>query len=109
MLNADVALIDGVARNARNPRTFEVPDYDEIGRVHRGDSVKIGLEAPGVAGERFWVTVTDIQDRSFKGVVDNDLLHPYRWGVNYGDEIEFEDRHVLSILAAEQLQATAAA
>lgn len=93
-------LIDGVQRNAENPRAFQIPTTEQVLQVGRGNFVKVGAEFPNhgrVNAERFWVRVTAIVGGRFKGKVNNDLVYTPLHGLSFNDEIEFESKHILDI------------
>lgn len=92
-------LIDGVARNADFPDTFEVPDTTGI---KLGNYVKVGAEFEPIqgsplSGERFWVRVTGIDGDRLCGVIVNDLVASEGHGLRADTIISFERRHVLGI------------
>lgn len=83
---------DAQLMRIENPDTFDAPCKEGLDAIKEGDSVKVCNE-----GERFWVTVTKIEDQKITGTVDNDLVRSEMHGLNYGDEISFEKRHIYSI------------
>ena len=100
---AGVSLIDGEARQAAHPATFEVPCRRRKQAVGAGWFVKIGAEFPTPeagehAGERFWVEVTSRAGDRFRGRVNNVLIHRDFLGLDNADDLEFEARHILNIL-----------
>jgi hypothetical protein len=119
-------LIDGEERNRLNPTRFLIPSPTEIAALQVGDHVKIGVrfapdhgwtsaDAPsqrqdwaeivGAEGaahtreEKFWVKITASEGTGFRGLVANDLVYTHRHGLKIDDELAFERRHVLSVLA----------
>ncbi len=93
-------LIDGVARAAAHPTTFEVPSPRLIASMGEGDYFKIGLTTPEGMGERFWVKVseveTDGEGARYTGTIDNDLtLFDDR---PCGSMISFRARHILGFI-----------
>jgi hypothetical protein len=91
-------LIDGVSRNAENPDTFEIPDTDEKAEVTIGDFVKLGFEYvdEDFGGERMWVKI--VHTSPLRGTLAN---HPLGDELEYGDEIEFEARHIIGVMGDE--------
>lgn len=91
-------LMDGVERNAECPDTFHIPNQITRENVALRSFAKIGLTDPdGVNGERFWVRVVQVTDTGYVGEVDNDLTRfP---DLMLGEEVPFEAKHVLGVLA----------
>lgn len=48
-------------------------------------------------GEDFWVQVTERSDSYFRGVVDNPLVEARLHGLKQGDEIIFNEDHILAV------------
>lgn len=91
--------IDGIARNAEHPDTFEIPSVEDKAALNVGDFIKIGGEIPSGRGERFWAIVKEINDEKIKAVVDNDLVLLDEF-IDCGDVVEVETKHILAILNA---------
>ncbi|MBO9428114.1 hypothetical protein [Sulfitobacter sp. R18_1] len=95
-------LIDGQARAALHPETFEIPSLREISEIKAGDHVKIGLLHDDDSGERFWVKISRTpgtgDDTVFEAVIDQDLAS----FPEYPDQssIRFRCRHILGIMPA---------
>jgi len=97
-------LTDGIKRNIKHTNTFQIPTTSERKRIKKGSFVKLGFErknpAPNeTSGERMWVQITEIKDdrKKFIGTLDNDpVVLPDV--LKCGDEIEFEDKHIIGIL-----------
>lgn len=71
------------------------PDLEVFARyqtVHTGMSVKVQT-----GGESFWVDVTSVDRGGCVGRVDNNLINQDLHGLDYGDVIRFEARHVKDI------------
>ena len=66
--------------------------------MEEGDLVKLIFESPdpeNVSSERMWVLVQRRKNNEFYGVLDN---QPYGIeGLNLGDEIRFNDFHIVSV------------
>ena len=91
-------LDDCVELNRKYPETFEIPTEEEKLNIESGDFVKLVFINPDKkAGdgmpeaERMWVRVTV----DGVGVLDND---PVVVNLKCGDIIEFEDKHIASIM-----------
>jgi hypothetical protein len=91
----DSYLIDGEARAMEHPNTFHIPTEEQKLAVKVGQNVKIGIRMANRRAERFWVEVTEVNYPAFVGAVRNDLTDTAVHGISYGDEIEFEARHIL--------------
>ena len=95
-------LVDCQERHRRYPDTFWVPTLAECSEVEVDMDVKVCAEDDSDAfGERFWVTVREklVADNgsiSFLGAIFSDYLQPH-WGVDVGDIIQFEPRHICNI------------
>jgi len=77
------------------PATFDVPTAAELSAIKPGDSVKVCA-----ADERFWVTVTAVNDSEIQGTVDNALVFTDDHGLGYGDAIAFRREHIYDVMAA---------
>lgn len=86
-----ITFVDAQEMGRKHPDTFEVPTNEELDAIKKGDSVKICDEE---AGERFWVTVDEIDGNKITGFVNNQLVSS---DLHYGDLISFETRHIYSI------------
>ena len=82
-------LVDAQEMHKKNPDTFEVPSYVTIARISPGSLVQIASY-----GERFWVEVTRVNQPSYRGRVDNDLLKTDEHGFDFNDSVNFEARHI---------------
>ena len=100
---SNVTFRDGIEANRQYPDTFEIPDRETLNTLTPGDVVKVCAENEQDQGERFWIILTHIggiEDNStLKGKVANYLVFADEFGFNFGDEIEFERRHILSIFS----------
>ena len=74
-----------------HPDTFESPTTEELNQIEEGTYVKVCNEH-----ERFWMEVNNVDDNKITATVSNNLLGDY--GYDFGDVVEFEKRHVYSIL-----------
>lgn len=105
-------LADAVARHALTPETFPIPSSRQIGFLQVNDLVKLVFESreetTGLVGERMWVTITDITENGFVGILSND---PIVWEgyLHNGQMIHFSTHHIIDILtearASEPYQA----
>ena len=92
--------IDGIERNRANPLTFEIPTPGAKAKLQPGQYVKIGVMTPnGGPTERFWVQVFEIEGKTIKGRVNNDLVYINHHGIDDGDPISFEYRNILDIVS----------
>lgn len=64
---------------------------------------RVGEEAARhTDGERFWVEIVSVERlesgaRAFRGRVDNNLAYKAHHGLDYGQEMAFEGRHILNL------------
>jgi hypothetical protein len=107
-------LLDGFARN-RDSRGFRLPSLNDITRLKIGSVVKMGFELePGLSfdwddsdtivkgeqgawSERFWVTITAIDNGKYTAEINNPLIHAEVWGVDLDDLIHFEIQNIIAI------------
>lgn len=96
-------LLDGEAQNRAHPDTFEIPSEAERTTLISGDWVKLSFQStlevpvPFNGGERMWVKVTEVVDQGkYVGSLDNDPV--IIQGLNCGDRVEFEAKHVISLM-----------
>jgi hypothetical protein len=88
-----VEWLDAQEQRRKYPATFWSPSRSELAAICPGQYVKVCA-----CDERFWVKVTAVVDGRLRGCVTSNLLRaPWRWG----DEVEFETRHVFQIQAAD--------
>jgi len=115
-------LIDGYALQAAYPETWTMPNLGRVTALQPGDIIKIGVmfdptpmigEDPEIRrvwtqkigksavdyvnGERFWLQVTSIYARWIGGYVTNELLYTAHHGLQYGDSLQVERRHILDV------------
>lgn len=89
-------ILDPQDRFMKNPDTFELPLTDDIGE---GDIVKLIFNDGAHPAERMWVIVKSRNGDKFTGVLDNE---PYELeGINCGDPLEFEAKHIIQIYRGE--------
>ena len=81
-----------------NPKTFFVPSRSELNGIKEGSLVKIAID-----GERFWVEVISITNKKIIGKVNSYLIMTEEYGLNFDDEIEFEEKHIYSIFSSPKL------
>ena len=92
---------DAFALHQQHPLTFQIPTQAQLRQIREGDLVKVAARA-----ERFWLNVTKAEFPNFEGTVDNDLLFAEEIGMDYGDGVSFEARHIYNIkTVAEQERA----
>lgn len=100
----DFTLKDVVAENKENPRTFMIPDQDEIKELEEGDLVKLIflMDEPtedGCSAERMWVNITEHKGEDFKGKLDNTPF--FIKSLKEGDEICFKAENIATIYGGE--------
>ena len=88
----EYTLEDAIAQNKLHPRTFLIPSADEINKLQIGEQVQLIfiLRKPmnnGCRAERMWVTIAQIRDAQFTGVLDNKPC--YLKSLRCGDCVQF--------------------
>lgn len=78
---------------AENPGTFETPSRNQMERLSIGDFAQVNAE-----GERFWCRVIFTRGNDVLGIVDNDLDEIDKHGLQGGDIVAFEKRHIYKVL-----------
>jgi hypothetical protein len=74
------------------PDTFIAPSEKDLNGIIGGSTVKVCI-----AGERFWVTVTEVWGNVIIGIVDNDLVGTFMHGYRLGSPISFKKENVYNI------------
>jgi hypothetical protein len=97
ILNPNVQLEDGEEKNRQHPDTFQIPSDALKRSLRKGDHVKV-IAHP----ERFWVEVLEARWPQFKGTVLNDLYFTQIHGIEHGDELSFEARHIVNVKTVEE-------
>lgn len=92
-------LIDAVEFQKQHPKTFEIPDEWNRQHITVGEWAKLMFLFPVnhyPYVERMWVRITEVTPTGYRGALDN---NPTNIEFIQSDEvIEFEPRHVISIL-----------
>lgn len=89
-----IEFINGEEMAREHPETFEIPTLEERSSVKPGQFIKVGAN-----GERFWLRVASVmEDGSYCGIVDNDLVRSDEHGLYLGDDVIVGKEHVLDIL-----------
>ena len=89
----------GKSNRSDHPSTFEVPSPEDLASLRPGRNVKVCVKPPSnseFVAERFSVELTEAHGNRLIGVVNNNL--PPERRLPFVTSIEFEPRHVLSIL-----------
>lgn len=86
--------------NQQFPRTFLIPDKEEIDKLEIGDLVKLifAMEKPqknGCQAERMWVEIIEKNVFYFTGKLDNDPY--YLKTIKYGDTITFKPDNIAGL------------
>lgn len=97
--------VNAVEMNKLYPVSFQIPGEKELDDVEPGDFIKIGIEADeSNPGERFWVRVISVNvDKSFSGVIDNDLVLSHHHGWYCYDEVLVQRFEVYATMSQNQL------
>ena len=95
---ATYTLDNGAEIHGEFPETFEIPSQQERDSLRPGDLVKLvfRIEFDEQAHvERMWVRVSEVNSKSYVGVLDND---PYCTDeIRSGMRVEFHADHVIQI------------
>lgn len=92
-------LIDAVEFQNQHPKTFELPDEWNRQHINVGEWAKLMFQFPVnhyPDVERMWVHITEVTPNGYKGVLDNKPTNIEF--IQSGEIIDFEARHVISIL-----------
>lgn len=88
---------DAFALQKQHPLTFQIPTEAQLRRIREGDLVKVAAK-----DERFWLNVAKAEFPHFEGRVANNLFFAAAIGMDYGDSVAFEARHIYDIDTVEQ-------
>jgi hypothetical protein len=83
-INPPFYLIDSLAMSKIHP-TWWHPSDEELRRLKKGDTVKIGLVADREPGEHFWAIIEEVDGDKLTVSVDNDLVFTAKHGVKDDD------------------------
>lgn len=87
-------LDDAEKRHRAHPDRFDIPDEKARTTLARGQAVKLIFIGP-YGGERMWVQIKRVRPHHYVGKLNNDpICIP---GLKWGDEIQFEPKHVIDI------------
>ncbi|AFU88168.1 hypothetical protein CcrColossus_gp298 [Caulobacter phage CcrColossus] len=90
-------MVDGVARNAEYPDTFQIPSEYERENLKLGAAVKVCIEVDAGGGERFWTdVVARLDDGDYLVKVDNYLVNSIYHGVRVNDILRVAPKHILT-------------
>jgi len=84
--------LNGVEQN-KEFHSFKIPTADERGGRKVGDYVKVCADS-----ERFWVRITAVEPGFYTGVIDQDLVHSRKHGLNDGDVIRLVPDNIIGLL-----------
>jgi len=89
----ETILVDAQQQHEMYPNTFQIPDSCVLDKLKLGDFVKIcaGLE-------RFWVEIEEMENETFTGRIDNDLVFVDDHGLNFNSKIKFKRNHIYSTM-----------
>jgi hypothetical protein len=85
-------LTDARALHEAHPNRFEIPPDFILKSLEIGDFVKVAA-----SGERFWVEVQGQEGETIRGTVANRLVFVAKHGLDYGDALVVEHRHVYDV------------
>jgi hypothetical protein len=89
-------LEDVEARSKADPKKFQIAALADRESLRVGDFAKLVFiqKTCHEQGERMWVEVTEVESDHYHGVLANQPL--YLTNVEFGDQISFEAKHVVS-------------
>jgi len=93
-------LINSEERGRQYPETWSHPTEHALDSICPGDTIKVGVEGPGmtdVCGERFWTLVLDVLDTTFLVEVDDVLLSRVNHGLKHRDKIIVGRQDVIEV------------
>lgn len=89
-------LVNAVRYSELYPEFEVLPHADRVS-LRPGDVAKICVQFTGdpkFSGERFWVLIATSKDGLYTGTVDNNLARTDRHGLQSGDLVTFDYRHI---------------
>lgn len=97
-------LENAIEKNIEFPRTFLIPNQEEIEKLDIGNLVKLifVMESPqknGCRAEKMWTKITNKQNGVFTGVLDNEPY--YLKSIKVGDIITFKAENIAGIYVGE--------
>ena len=98
--NPEYHLENVVQSHATNPRTFLIPDKNQIAGLELGKLVKLvfvmeTIQEDGCRAEKMWVMITEKNDSIFKGCLDSSPY--YLKTIKKGDIISFNTENIAGI------------
>jgi hypothetical protein len=91
-------LVNAVLEHRKNLNSFFIPSDDQIDSIKIGDFAKlIFTNRKGNNGSRLWVVIEQINDDYYVGGINNSPNHPKKLGVDYGQKIIFNKRHIINL------------
>ncbi|WPC40103.1 DUF2185 domain-containing protein [Clostridium sp. JS66] len=98
-INQEFYLENVVEKNLQFPRTFLIPNKEEVGKLEIGNLVKLvfvmeELQEDGCRAEKMWVEIVNKQKDEFTGILTNNPY--YLKSIKWGDMITFEEENIAS-------------
>jgi len=93
----DYQLIDAEAQHRAHPDTFELPEAEWFEVIEPGWLIKIGVCHPAQPGESIWCRIRHVTESGFRVVVNQQLFCSDLHGIDYGDALTVERRHILAV------------
>lgn len=90
---SELLFVDVQKLHKEEPGKFKVPSKSALLRLKKDDNIKVCL-----GGEKFWVTICEIEGEEIKGHVNNDLTKTEIHGLALGDPVEVQTCHVYDII-----------
>jgi len=102
-MKANFELVNGWERALESPDTFELPEFDEVEALSKGDIVKLifSISFKNSEGEdenkveRMWVEIADGEFPLFDGILTNTAFCTEE--IKAGLQMKFEAQHIIDI------------
>lgn len=93
-------LENAIEKNIKFPRTFLIPDQEDIDKLVIGDLVKLifvmeKTPKEGCKDEKLWVEIISIQDEVLTGIISNEPS--YLKSIKVDDEVTFKLENIADI------------
>lgn len=98
-------LVSAEARNAKNPKTFYIPSFEERSSLSRGMAAKLLFDITTIEDgkiidrgiDRMWVIVTSVLDVGYQGVLDSNPGMADGLALAKGDLVFFRPEHICGL------------
>lgn len=83
-------LVDAQAFHRKHPKTFKIPDEQQIAALRVGHHAKVIVNNR----ERIWVCITRVDEAGFAGTLAN---CPLTFDGTFGDDVCFEAKNIIAV------------